>query len=398
VRSPQPPLEYLVTCSQSCLEGFELARRDQISKLRAELRDIHEEWIEAEVAARLSRLLLDGRRTEIGAEGSPQSALDSMSSARQMSETPRPVVAFSGVGEKSLVSLFRSEQCLPGDYGSMHSPEAAALRPRHPESATLQLRPSSDVGSHAGAHQEPPKRKHAQPNALATNNSRQNIPCPRTSQRDRRSRRSVAGLRRCPAVDGLAFFRQIDARVEFVALRIRPSQQLPLFQLRENDRQTHGAHPTKTCEPNQVSMRVFVSGLPSSIPENLKALEQCSRSHAADLLPEQKCFLFLKSESTLRRDAVAAENTSARVPTSARRFLRAQRWSRFVSSRTADSCEGPPNPSSRFRRLIFRIPAGRSVQPRAMIVGPELARTGTRLPTPRNLSFFHYQTSCRCPS
>jgi hypothetical protein len=173
VRSPQPPLEYLVTCSQSCLEGFELARRDQISKLRAELRDIHEEWIEAEVAARLSRLLLDGRRAEIGAGESPQFALDSIASARQTSATPSLAAPLSGLAGKSPVSLFRPEQCVPGDHRSMPSPEAAALRPRHPESAALQLRRSSDVGSRASARQVPPKRMRAQLDAA--NNSRQKI-------------------------------------------------------------------------------------------------------------------------------------------------------------------------------------------------------------------------------
>jgi hypothetical protein len=40
VRSSQPPLEYLMTCSQSALEGFELARLDEVSRLRAELRSL----------------------------------------------------------------------------------------------------------------------------------------------------------------------------------------------------------------------------------------------------------------------------------------------------------------------------------------------------------------------
>lgn len=64
MRSSQPPLDYLVTCSQSSLEGFELARLDQISRLRAEVGQIQEEWIEAEVAARLARLILQGRHLE----------------------------------------------------------------------------------------------------------------------------------------------------------------------------------------------------------------------------------------------------------------------------------------------------------------------------------------------
>jgi hypothetical protein len=427
VRSPQPPLEYLVTCSQSCLEGFELARRDQISKLRAELRDIHEEWIEAEVAARLSRLLLDGRRAEIGAGESPQFALDSIASARQTSATPSLAAPLSGLAGKSPVSLFRPEQCVPGDHRSMPSPEAAALRPRHPESAALQLRRSSDVGSRASARQVPPKRMRAQLDAA--NNSRQKISHQSTSHGARRSRRSAHDLQHFSAVGELSFFRPTGTSVAFVALRIRPSQQLPLFQPHENDRQTHGAYPTKTCEPNRGAIRVAVSGPASPIPENLKASGQCSRSHSEDLLPEQECFLFLKSESTPRRDAVAAENTSARVPKSARHSSRAKRPSRVISSSTREVCEvphtqptranhksrsisssnaasfeGPPTqpipakPASRFRHLISRIPSGRRFQPSATIVGRQSEGTGAWLPTLRNLSFFHCQTSCPCPS
>lgn len=62
MRRSEPPLEYLMACSQSSLEGFELARLDQVAHLRVEIRNLYEQWIEAEVAARLARFLLDGQR------------------------------------------------------------------------------------------------------------------------------------------------------------------------------------------------------------------------------------------------------------------------------------------------------------------------------------------------
>lgn len=71
MRSPLPSLEFLTSFSESSLEGFELARLAEISELRREIQEIHEEWIEAEVAARLARLLLEGRRGDLTAE--PQS-------------------------------------------------------------------------------------------------------------------------------------------------------------------------------------------------------------------------------------------------------------------------------------------------------------------------------------
>ncbi len=60
--STQLPLEYLVTSSENCLEAFELARLNQISNLRKEFSQVFDEWVEAEIAARMARCVLDGRR------------------------------------------------------------------------------------------------------------------------------------------------------------------------------------------------------------------------------------------------------------------------------------------------------------------------------------------------
>ncbi len=61
-----PLLEYLVTSSEAALETFELARLNKSANLRKELRDVVEEWIEAEIQSRLARWILDCRRTQAG--------------------------------------------------------------------------------------------------------------------------------------------------------------------------------------------------------------------------------------------------------------------------------------------------------------------------------------------
>ena len=60
----QPPLEYLVDCSQASLESFELSRSDRASNLRKELCQVADEWVQAEVSFRLARWILDRKRAE----------------------------------------------------------------------------------------------------------------------------------------------------------------------------------------------------------------------------------------------------------------------------------------------------------------------------------------------
>jgi hypothetical protein len=62
--SSPPPLEYLVTSSQAGLENFQLGKMNKIANLRKELRDVVEEWIEAEIQSRLARWILECRRTQ----------------------------------------------------------------------------------------------------------------------------------------------------------------------------------------------------------------------------------------------------------------------------------------------------------------------------------------------
>jgi hypothetical protein len=89
MRSPQPSLALLTTFSESSLEGFELARLDEISKLRREIQEIRDEWVEAEVAARLARLLLEGRRMLHPSETASLAQPDPCVSAKRFAPAPQ---------------------------------------------------------------------------------------------------------------------------------------------------------------------------------------------------------------------------------------------------------------------------------------------------------------------
>ena len=52
------PLEYLFTSSEASIESFHLSRLNTVANLRKELNEIFEEWVEAEVQARLAQWLL----------------------------------------------------------------------------------------------------------------------------------------------------------------------------------------------------------------------------------------------------------------------------------------------------------------------------------------------------
>ena len=56
--SAHPPFEYLVSSSQASLESFELARLNAVANLRKEFRQLVDEWIEAEIEARMARWVL----------------------------------------------------------------------------------------------------------------------------------------------------------------------------------------------------------------------------------------------------------------------------------------------------------------------------------------------------
>lgn len=58
------PLEYLLTSSPASIESFHLSRMNAVANLRKELHEIFEEWVEAEVQARLAQWLLARKNPE----------------------------------------------------------------------------------------------------------------------------------------------------------------------------------------------------------------------------------------------------------------------------------------------------------------------------------------------
>ncbi len=64
------PLEYLSTSSNASIESFHLSRLNAMANLRKELHEIVEEWVEAEVQARLAQWLLARNNPEQSADAS----------------------------------------------------------------------------------------------------------------------------------------------------------------------------------------------------------------------------------------------------------------------------------------------------------------------------------------
>ena len=65
------PFEYLLTSSSASIESFHLSRLNAVANLRKELHELFEEWVEAEVQARLAQWLLARKNSEnLAAAGS----------------------------------------------------------------------------------------------------------------------------------------------------------------------------------------------------------------------------------------------------------------------------------------------------------------------------------------
>jgi hypothetical protein len=65
------PFEYLLTSSSASIESFRLSRLNAVANLRKELHELFEEWVEAEVQARLAQWLLARKNSEnLAAAGS----------------------------------------------------------------------------------------------------------------------------------------------------------------------------------------------------------------------------------------------------------------------------------------------------------------------------------------
>lgn len=106
--SAHPPLEHLLTSSIVSLESFELSRLNAVANLRKEFRQVIDEWIEAEIEARLSRWILN-RRREAEATSQPSAPPLSEQSAQAL-----PAGAANEIED-------RAQARLPKQSGGAHS-------------------------------------------------------------------------------------------------------------------------------------------------------------------------------------------------------------------------------------------------------------------------------------
>ena len=96
----KPPFHFIATCSQISLQSYELARLNAAARLRRQLQEVTDQWIEAEVEARLARWALDHRRRdprtrcdEFVAIESPGANLKSLPSPHRRIRRKRALVA-----------------------------------------------------------------------------------------------------------------------------------------------------------------------------------------------------------------------------------------------------------------------------------------------------------------
>jgi hypothetical protein len=283
VRRSQPPLEYLMTCSQSSLEGFELARLNEISHFREEFRSLHEEWIEAEIAARLARMLLEGRRAELQSESHSGLAGDPIpNSPSHTNALPRPGPAARTV-ERFSLSLFapsHSEPCRESEDAPAptHVPIDQQIEFREQAAGPLSDSSSSD----ALPIQDAPALALADPNMHRHRSSGANRARRRAGAKyDESSRLSASHSRECALRTSCFLPRELASNALFVAGQIRPLRQLLLFQTRRHTSSNLPLPEDVPSEATAIGVRIFVSALMPTTPEIPKTPKYCSASYRA---------------------------------------------------------------------------------------------------------------------
>jgi len=175
----QPPLEFFLTSSDTGLQSFELSRMNRASNLRKELRQVMEEWIQAEVNARFARWVLESRRPQALAcradlltAGDAQPARSPVSSIEQLSisflpahegpigPVPDPVPGSLPSPELPSPSQASSAETITATSGSVHgrmaisenvAPTPAALPPMSAEAvAAAEAITEDDEGNPRG--------------------------------------------------------------------------------------------------------------------------------------------------------------------------------------------------------------------------------------------------------
>jgi hypothetical protein len=169
--SAHPPLEYLVSSSQSSLESFELARLNAIANLRKELRHLVDEWVEAEIQARMARWILERKRLETPDAAPPFPALSELA-VNHRTAVGHLLVSRSEQGEAQPAEV--------GTVGEIHDPRRARPRPTKRQ-RIAQLKPLAGIceslfdpdpllcvtGDERSRAEEAPEAE-AGPNSLAT--------------------------------------------------------------------------------------------------------------------------------------------------------------------------------------------------------------------------------------
>jgi len=108
--SARPPFEYLISSSQASLESYELSRLNAVANLRKELRQIVDEWVEAEIEARMARWILDRRRLESSEPASPLPMLPHADTATRPSVEALPPLS-DGADSQSPGSEMSCAKC-----------------------------------------------------------------------------------------------------------------------------------------------------------------------------------------------------------------------------------------------------------------------------------------------
>lgn len=286
MRRSQPPLEYLTTCSQSSLEGFELARLDQVAHLRIEIRNLHEQWIEAEVAARLARFLLDGRRAGAQSEDGARAAL-----APVMNNAPAALASPSSTRDAPLVERFSASLFAPPSTAPC-AESAAPLEPASvPVDPVIQFGPqdslprslsdwSESLPTRVGTASQSP---HSNVDHNCAKKGSDRIRRRLDSKRAESIRSPASRLRTSGLKNGYFVCRELATDASFEAEQIRPLPQLLLFQARSDASANLPSPPEAPSKAAEGVARIFVSGLMLAIPENPKTLKRCSGSYRAKL-------------------------------------------------------------------------------------------------------------------
>lgn len=100
------PLHFIGSCSQTSLQSYELARLDAAARLRRNLQEVTDEWIEAEVEARLARWALEHRRYNPQTHCEEFAAIDSLGFSLKSLPAPHRRVR----RKRALVASIRSAE------------------------------------------------------------------------------------------------------------------------------------------------------------------------------------------------------------------------------------------------------------------------------------------------